>query len=31
MQTNESYYIMPYNFWADVVHSLAEWYDTKSI
>ena len=22
--------LMPYNSWADVVHLLAEWYDTKS-
>ena len=27
---NESYYVMPYNSWADVVRLLAEQYDTRS-
>ncbi len=30
MYTNESYYIMPYNFRADVVRLLAERYDSES-
>ena len=30
MQTNESYYLMPYNSRADVVLLLAEWYNTQS-
>ena len=30
MYTNESYYLMPYKYRADVVLFLDEWYDTKS-
>ena len=27
---NESFYLMPYNSWADIIRLLAEQYDTKS-